>query len=91
MIPDTVLMLLCGLASHFLKDLIRVKSEKGKISIKKYWMDNPYQNLLCVVGAVAGYVALESTGQLTVVTSFGVGYVANSVADMIGKRSLEKL
>lgn len=88
----SLVMVICGLIVHFLKDLIRIKQETDKLpSIKGYWREHPYQSLICIVGAVVGFIALFSTGQLTPITAFGVGYMANSVADTIGKRSLDKL
>lgn len=88
----TIIMVVLGLLTHFLKDLIRIKQENGvPPNIIEYWKANPYQTLLCVVGACAGYFALLETGQLTALTAFGIGYMANSVADVIGKRALNKI
>lgn len=88
----SILMLILGLATHFLKEMLRIKKETGKVpNILQYWKDNPYQTLLCLIGAAAGYFALLETAQLTALTAFGIGYMANSVADVLGKRSLDKL
>lgn len=88
----TILMVILGLLTHFLKDLIRIKQEEGAPpNIIKYWKDNPYQTLLSIVGALSGYFALLETGQLTALTAFGIGYMANSVADVLGKRALNKI
>lgn len=85
----TILMIVLGLMTHFLKDLIRIKNETGSPpNLIKYWKDNPYQTLLSIVSGAAGYFALMETGQLTALTAFGIGYMANSVADVLGKRAI---
>lgn len=84
----TVLMVLCGLASHFLKDLVRIQKESGKApNAVKYFTHNPYHSLLCFIGSVVGYVVLVEMDELSSVTAFMAGYMSNSIADMIGKRA----
>lgn len=86
------IMLLLGLSTHLLKDLARIQIETGTPPHPiRYWSRNPYQTLICVIGAAAGYFALQETGQLTGLTAFGMGYMANSVADILGKRATERL
>lgn len=90
-LSDPLFMLFLGLASHFLKDLIRLAAEGNMLTLRQYWLKNPYQTVLSIIGAIVGYVALGSSGQLTALTAFGAGYMANSVADLIGKRTTAKL
>lgn len=85
-------MLLYGLLTHFLKDMARIKAETGALMHPgDYVAEFPVQTALALVGALAGLGALHTTGELTAVTAYGVGYMANSVADIIGKRSLDRL
>jgi hypothetical protein len=86
-----LLMVLCGLLVHFLKDLVRLKAEGAFLTPLQYWRKYPYQTLFCVIGAVVGVVALNEAQQLTPITAFAVGYMSNSVADMIGKRGTVRL
>lgn len=86
-----IIMVVGGLLTHFLKDIIRIKKESGFITLKQYWAKHPYQTALAIIGAIVGFIALSSTGQLTPITAFGVGYMANSVADTIGKRSIDRI
>lgn len=86
-----IIMVAGGLLTHFLKDIVRIKKESGFITPKQYWAKHPYQTTLAIIGATVGFIALSSTGQLTPITAFGVGYMANSVADTIGKRSIDKI
>ena len=88
---ELYLMTFLGLCSHYLKDIIRLRNEGQMMSLKQYWCKHPYQSLLTVVGAVVGFIALSSMEQLNPVTAFGIGYMANSVADTIGKRTVNKL
>jgi hypothetical protein len=44
--------------------------------------------VLCVIGAVVGYVGLYEYQELTPITAFSVGWMSNSIADKVGKRSV---
>jgi hypothetical protein len=84
----TILMLALGLAAHYLKELVRMTGETGKKPAPlRYWTLYWPQTLLCAISAAAGFIALQEAGELTAVTAFGVGYMANSIADVIGKRT----
>lgn len=88
----SAVMLLLGLIAHFLKHLMKVKKDGGVIlTPRQYWVKNPYHSSLALVGAVAGFIALLSLGQLTPILALGLGYMADSVPDAIGSRTLDKL
>ena len=81
-------MALAGLLSHFLKDVISIqRKEKKFISPIDYVKLYPYQTMLCILGMFVGVVGLNELNQLTNVTAFCAGYMSNSMADIIGKRS----
>lgn len=87
-----LLMVICGTASHFLKDIIRIKHEQGRfVNFKEYWYDYPYQNLLYVVNVIAGVVITQSMDMLNPAMAFGIGVAANSFADGLGKRAVNKV
>jgi hypothetical protein len=90
-LTNPITMAICGLLTHFLKDLMRIRAEKDKISLYEYWVMYPYQTLLSLIGTVVGIVALEEMSQLSSLTAFGAGYMSNSVADVIGKRTGDKI
>ena len=90
-ITGTEAMLIYGLLSHYLKKMSEAVISDEKVTPVKYWSRNPYQTLLCAIGAVVGYAALIETHQLTGLTAFGVGYMSNSIADIIGARTARKL
>jgi len=87
-------MLIYGMSSHFLKKLMQFRIEQGNGSTNcpsQYFRHYPYQSALSVIGALAGYATLSSTGELSLLTAFGVGYMADSAADAIGGRSMRKI
>jgi hypothetical protein len=80
-------MVVVGLVSHFLKDIVRIRKEDGvMINPVEYFVKFPYQSVLAVLSAFSGTVIAYEMGELTMLTAFAVGYMANSVADTIGKR-----
>lgn len=86
------IMLALGLAAHFCKELARINKETGAVPhAVRYWSRHPYQTALCIIGALVGFFALYETQQLTGLTAFGCGWMANSMADIIGKRAGQSL
>lgn len=82
-----VLMVL-GLACHFLKAFVQIKKNTGKsVSPREYFVDNKWHTLLALAGASAGFLLLMGSGELTKAVAFGLGYMADSVADTLGQRS----
>lgn len=75
-----------GLVMHFLKDMVQHRADDVTMTPVAYWRDHPYQTALAACGVVAGFVSLLETGQLSLITAFGVGYMANSAADIVGAR-----
>lgn len=90
-ITSAPVMLVLGLATHFLVDVIALRKTDPSAGFKSYWTANPYQSALSIIGALVGYAVLDGMGELTLVTAYGVGYMANSVPDVIGKRTGGKL
>ena len=86
-----ICMMLLGLAVHFIKVMMTIMKDGQPITPIAYWKDYPYQSALSLIGAVVGFVALKETGNLSLITAFGVGYMANSVADILGSRTQGKL
>ena len=86
-----LLMLAMGVLSHFMKALTQMKKDGMPTTPKEYWRENPYHSVMTLIGAVVGFVALFQMNELSPITAFGVGFMANSVADVIGSRALNKL
>ena len=55
----------------------------------RYWRQYPYHTLLAIIGALVGYAALLASDKLDALSAFGVGYMANSMSDLIGTRAAE--
>lgn len=82
------MMMLYGLATHYLKALAEITRIEGKvIAPVTYWKKYPYHTALSLVGAFAGFGALYDTNELTSLTAFGLGYISDSVADILGNRT----
>lgn len=87
-------MLALGFLTHILKDVLRVRLEGGKgagIGLIDYFLAYPIQTAVAAIGALLGMVALHEMGELSALTAYGAGYMSNSVADVVGKRTATKL
>lgn len=86
--PET--MALVGFTAHVVKKIMRVRRDGHAVSPWTYVRMYPYQTLFALLGTVAGLGSLHATGMLNTVSAFAVGYMSNSVADMLGKKGLPK-
>ena len=80
-------MTLCGVASHVLKQIIQVRQTDETLHIGAYLTKYPYQMTLMLVGAIVAFIVLLEMNQLNMASAFMGGYMANSVADIVGDRS----
>ena len=86
-----------GLAAHFAKAMMQNKIAGVKVNLVRYWLDNPYQTLYCLIGCVAGYVSLYLKGAFVPTNewmwelSIAAGFASNSIVDMFGGRSASKV
>ena len=91
-IGHPLVLALCGLALHFLKEMKRIRAESGRlIGPKEYFMQYPYQTTISMVSMFVALAVLHDANNLTTVTALGAGYISDSLADVIGKRALEKI
>lgn len=87
-------MLIYGLLTHFLFEFARLAAENEPRNILCYLFGTTrrmVQSAISIIGALAGYAALFHSGDLSPITAFGVGYMANTVPDLLGKRAGGKL
>lgn len=91
-----VMMLIYGLAAHFLKALGQIKKNTGVlITPRQYYLSNPYQTALAFIGSIVGYAIFipdidnpaPDVARVILATAFTIGYMADSVVDMVGQRS----
>lgn len=86
-----ILMLVVGVYSHFLKTVIQSKKDGVPVTLKAYWLSNPYQTQLTVITAVFVFVGLYQAGQIDPVSAFFAGIACNSFSDVLGSRIKNKL
>jgi len=86
-------MLFFGITTHFLKELISLKKSTGKlITFHQYWVENPYQSIFSIIGAIIGFVFLNESNQLNAIAAFSFGYFADSMIESIaGRRTTSNL
>jgi len=80
-------MTLCGVAFHVLKELVTARKTEHSIGLKDYLLKYPYQMGLMVIGAIVLFVSLHEMGELSMLTAFMAGYMANSAGDILGDRA----
>lgn len=90
-LADPFVMLLLGIAAHFLKAIIQAKKAGAYDGAWTYWTRHRASSYLAIVCALAGFVGLYSAGRLDALTAFGVGFMANSVGDVLGSRATGRL
>lgn len=67
---------LIGMIAHFAKKKIKGESVT---EVANYFKDNAKSTLLAFIATTLGFVLLVQTGDLSVISAFGVGYVFDSV------------
>ncbi len=81
-----------GLLAHLLAVLAEMSHAAGKIVTPlEYIKKRPYKLSLAIIGAIVGYAALEQMGELTQLTAFGIGYMANDSIDRMGKITASRM
>lgn len=97
----TAFALVCGLVAHALKQIIIARRVSADMSVRQYAVQHWPESLLAVVSAVVLYLGLPEIAATfpdlssalgvgksqSVLSSFVVGYMANSLADFLGGRA----
>ncbi len=97
-----LMMLIYGLLVHFArKRLASMTHETSKtICFADYWRLHPVQSVISVVSAFVGFIIFvgidlpDKEGQmmdLARMSAFGIGYMADNIADAIGERTMRSL
>jgi hypothetical protein len=81
---------LVGVLTHWLKQLALARKATpegfGRIDVKTYWLTYWPETLTMVTSTLAGIALLHELNYLSPVAAFGVGYLGNSAADLVGGR-----
>jgi len=75
----TILSLLAGTGTHIIKKVVERRKTDETFSLKDFLTKYPYKTALTLMAGVAGFVGLLATGELTYLTAFMAGYMANSL------------
>jgi hypothetical protein len=74
-----VLLLIAGTGTHVLKKIVERRQTDDTFSAKDWLTKYPYKTALTFMAGVGGFLALMAVGELTFVSAFMTGYVANSL------------
>jgi hypothetical protein len=84
------IMALLGVLTHWAKQVTLARRANvpgmGVISLKDYWVTYWPETITAISSTVAGIALLHELGHVTPVAAYGVGYLGNSAADLIGGR-----
>lgn len=65
-----------GMLGHYLKRRVKKETFKG---IVEYFQTHARETILSIIGLITGFLLAYSAGELGLVSSFGIGYMADSV------------
>lgn len=88
-----IVLLHLGMATHFGRKVLASMAHgaKKRPCVTDYWKSHRIQSALALVGAYTGFLVLYGTPEMTRVVAFGLGYMADNIADAIGERAVNKL
>jgi hypothetical protein len=75
----TILALLAGTGTHIIKKVVERRKTDELFSLKDFLTKYPYKTILTLMAGVAGFFGLFAAGELTYLTAFMTGYMANSL------------
>jgi hypothetical protein len=92
--PVVIGMALLGVISLWLKQIMMAQRKKvpgmTPVSIQTYWVDNWASTLFALTSTAGGLAFVDYLGMLGgkagPAIAFGIGFIGNSVADLIGGR-----
>ena len=78
-ITATIALMFLGTATHVLKKVVEKRELDSQFSLTAWLTRYPYKTILTLIAGVVGYLGLLAAGELTYVSAFMAGYVANSL------------
>ena len=80
-------LMIMGVILHFLKQMIvEQKQWQRKLTFREYLSQNKLTTMFSWFSSVAVFALLYGSGELTKITAFTIGYLSDSVADLVGER-----
>ncbi len=74
-----VLLMVAGTATHIIKKVVERRQTDETFSLKNFLTKYPYKTILTMMAGVGGFLGLMAAGELSYVTAFMTGYMANSL------------
>lgn len=87
LITTPFVMMLFGILMHYIKKVIEQRATNSEITLRTYWYKYPYKSIFSILSALAGFGALYGTDELTRLTAFSIGYMADSIADILTSKT----
>lgn len=74
-----ILLMLAGSATHIVKKVVERRKTDETFSLKDFLTRYPYKTALTIMAGAGGFLGLMAAGELTMVSAYMTGYVANSL------------
>lgn len=84
-------MAMLGNITHVLKRVVEASAAGEPVTIRQYVKTNPYRVALGIVGAASVVGLMVEIGQLTAMSGFAAGYMADSGLSILSARQQRSL
>ncbi len=74
-----IALLVAGTGTHIVKKVVEKRQTDETFSMKDFLTKYPYKTILTLMAGVGGFLGLMAAGELSEVTAFMTGYMANSL------------
>ena len=74
-----ILLMIAGTGTHVLKKVVERRKTDTTFTLRSWLTAYPYKTVLTLMAGAAGFLGLMGAGELTYLTSFMTGYMANSL------------
>lgn len=72
-------LMLAGSATHIIKKVVERRKTDETFSLKDFLTKYPYKTVLTVMAGAGGFLGLMAANELTMVSAYMTGYIANSL------------
>lgn len=74
-----IVAMIAGTGTHVLKKVVERRKTDTTFTLKHWLTAYPYKTVLTLMAGAAGFLGLMGAGELTLLTAFMAGYMANSL------------
>ncbi|MCZ0926447.1 hypothetical protein L0636_00910 [Halomonas janggokensis] len=86
MVAMGIMMAVLGHLVHLLKKVVELRASGERVGVVSFIRSRPYRTALGVAGSAAAMGYLFDSGDVTAMTAFGFGYMADSGLGMLDNR-----